>query len=100
MMSRCLRASLAGILAFDGKEAGMTDNISSWRTRSLGGGDENGSSRQAEGTIAISRLRAVAAEAGLVASVDGSLGVLVNLWARDEQLHPHLAHRSSGRRTN
>ncbi len=50
--------------------------------------------------IAASRLRAVAVEADLVASVDGSLGVLVNLWANDERLHPQFAPRSPRRRTN
>lgn len=72
----------------------MIDKILSWRTPKLDGGDGNGSARQPEGTIAISRLRAVAAEAGLVASVDGSLGVLVNLWDHDERLHPDLTNRS------
>jgi hypothetical protein len=80
-------------------EARMIDKIFSWRSPSLVGGDESGSARQPDGTIAISRLRAIAAEAGLVASVDGSLGVLVNLWNHDERLHPDSTHRSL-RRSN
>jgi hypothetical protein len=83
-----------GIFVHSPQEAGMIDKILSWRTPKLDGGDGNVSARQSEGTIAISRLRAVAAEAGLVASVDGSLGVLVNLWDHDERLHPDLTHRS------
>ena len=39
-------------------------------------------------------LRAISAQAGLVASVDGSLGALVNLWAHDERLHPAFAPHS------
>jgi hypothetical protein len=78
----------------------MFDRIWSRRARSLNGGDDNMSSRQVEGTIAASRLRAVAAEAGLVAAVDGSLGGLVSLWAHDGRLQPYLAHRSRSRRAN
>ena len=78
----------------------MNERIWSWRTRSLEGDDAAGSGRQVAGTIAASRLRAVAAEAGLVAAVDGSLGGLVNLWALDDPLHLHSARRSRGRRAN
>ena len=78
----------------------MIDKLWSWRTRSRIRGDEDRPECQAADMIAASRLRAVAVEAGLVASVDGSLGVLVNLWANDERLHPQFAPRSPRRRTN
>ena len=78
----------------------MIDKLWSWRMRSRIRGDEDRPERQAAEMIAASRLRAVAVEAELVASVDGSLGVLVNLWANDERLHPQFAPRSPRRRTN
>ena len=78
----------------------MIDKLWSWRTRSRIHGHEDRPERQAAEMIAPSRLRAVAVEAELVASVDGSLGVLVNLWANDERLHPQFAPRSPRRRTN
>ena len=69
----------------------MIDKLWSWRMRSRIHGHEDRPERQAAEMIAPSRLRAVAVEAELVASVDGSLGVLVNLWANDERLHRQLS---------
>lgn len=79
----------------------MFERILSWHARDYGGGDEDGSGHRGEGKIAVSQLRALAAEAGLVAAVDGSLGGLVNLWAaHDTRLHPHFDHRPPSRRAN
>jgi hypothetical protein len=79
----------------------MIDKIFSWRARNVGGwNDADRSAGQADGTIAASQLRAIAAEAGLVASVDGSLGGLVNLWTHDERLHPPFGHHPPCRRAN
>jgi hypothetical protein len=78
----------------------MINKLWSWRTGSCICSDDDKPDRQAAEMIAASRLRAVAVEADLVASVDGSLGVLVNLWANDERLHPQFAPRSPRRRTN
>jgi hypothetical protein len=77
----------------------MFVKILQWRARGLGAGDKDWPASQPMDTIAASKLQAVASEAGLVAAVDGSLGVLVNLWDHDERLHPH-ACRSRGRRAN
>ncbi len=78
----------------------MMGRLSLLRARRPAGGGENGPGRHAEDSIDASQLRAVAAEARLVASVDGTLGVLVDLWAGDERLHPISAPGSLRHRGN
>jgi hypothetical protein len=81
-------------------EAIMIEKIWSWRVRGLPGDSPNVSHSKVEGTIAASQLREIAAEAGLVASVDSSLAGLVNLWANDARLHPSAPQRARWHRTN
>lgn len=78
----------------------MIESIWSWRLRGVAGDTPHISGSKAEGTIAASQLREIAAEAGLVASVDGSLAGLVNLWAHEGRLHPSAPQRARWHRTN
>ncbi len=78
----------------------MIEKILSWHALRLFGDAPHVSSSKIEGTIAASQLRAISAQAGLVASVDGSLGALVNLWAHDERLHPSFAQHTRWHRSN
>jgi hypothetical protein len=78
----------------------MIEKILTWHALRLFGDTPHVPSSKIEGTITASQLRAISAQAGLVASVDGSLGALVNLWAHDERLHPSCAHHTRWHRSN
>lgn len=78
----------------------MIGTLSSYHARNPPDGEVNGPRRRMASTIDASQLRDVATQARLVAAVDGSLGVLVNLWAGDERLHPGAAPGASRRRGN